>query len=116
MPRGVPAVVRRGALSVHWNAPPPLPPTVELTGLLHEDHHGSIPEPVPRTRGTVRRVRLLSWRFELRDRTLQRVPATEVLTDLERAPRWFTAPIDEGGPMRHAVGVLVDLAVDLGRA
>jgi hypothetical protein len=110
----VPAIAELGNLTVYWPSPVPMPATVTIDGVLHEDHHIDIPVEVPRTPGVIRRVRVVSWQYErdAQQRYWRPVDGTEILTDVHRSPKYLGGTTPLGATVyRDDNSVLVDLEV-----
>lgn len=76
-----------------WLGGPPLHVGERVRGVLHEDRHGDAPADLPRTRGTVRRIRVVTVLLERAgEREWRRRDAAPGLRDVERLPT----------PLRHA--------------
>jgi hypothetical protein len=88
----------------------PSPPD-RLCGLLQEEHHGGVPESLPATQATVRRIRLATREFHLVGSVFK--PEGPVgLADVERVPARFNA--EARGTMKDDVwiyseGVLAEI-------
>ena len=78
--------------------------------LIVEDHHGDVPETMPRTFGRVRRIRLarFGYEFDLDERAWSPRPDDASLEDVTEADRW--PPPELQG--RRFAGFLVDLDVE----
>jgi Family of unknown function (DUF6578) len=102
-----------GGLHAWWRNPDGSGP-VSATGELTEDHHGALPEDVPRTVGRITRVRIVTRHWVPvpgEQRSWQRGPGMSRYRDVGRSPKRF-ASADAGGTERWADdGVLVDLVV-----
>jgi hypothetical protein len=84
----------------------PLPGMGDVVhGALLEDHHDYIPHDLPTTAGVVRRIRVVTQRFERREGAMCHVPGTVRFRDVDSIDRRFGR--DSGG--RHTTGALVDL-------
>jgi hypothetical protein len=116
-PGAVLAVAELGGLSVHHpTSEIPPPAAVTLTGTLAEDHHAGIPRTVPKTTGTVCRVRLVSVRMRCTaPRSWSLVTGSAELTEVTRSPKCFQHDYPEaprnGAIGRSQLGVLVELEV-----
>ncbi|GAA4017416.1 hypothetical protein GCM10022247_45890 [Allokutzneria multivorans] len=101
-----------GELHVFWPDPSMKDGLVEISGVLHEERHS---EPVvPKTTGSVERIRLISMRHRNDPGTpvWHRIPGTEAFTELWESGLRADAPAEpEEG--RWGIGMLVDLEVSL---
>jgi hypothetical protein len=94
-----------------WLRPPQPPGPFEVSGELIEDHHGLVPEEVPRTRGTITRIRAVSLAYTRNGAELTPIPGSQNLRDLPSLAAWTeTAPDTTTG--RQESTLLVDLAID----
>ncbi len=88
----------------------PLVSHERVHGTLVEEHHGGVPEGLPPTHGTVRRIRVIRQEFRLAgDRAWRPVPGSVQLHDVDRVPDTFGSESPTGDRRTLEVGVLVDL-------
>lgn len=116
----MPTVLRRGDLTVFWQAPVPRPSSITVNGVLHKEHHGGVPAEVTATCGVIRRIRAVSQQFSFDPAVGGWTPVSgmELFSDVSRysgntARRTDPFLDDLGGtePQRREVGALVDLEV-----
>lgn len=95
-----------------WARDDPCPESVR--GVLMEEHHGGVPDDLPRSHGLVRRIRLVTREY----RNVGGVtwgpasPAAEY-RELTSTPAGFDADIEPEGSLRRLqIGLLVDLEID----
>ncbi|MCA1007095.1 hypothetical protein LCL87_15325 [Rhodococcus hoagii] len=99
--------------AANWWANRPTTGRVEVHGTLFADLTMG-PDSPPPVRGRVRRVRVVSQRFDSTPSGTRRIAGTERLTEVEATPRIFWSsqkPETEGDPYVRT-GVLVDLDLD----
>jgi hypothetical protein len=102
-----------GGLHAWWRHPDG-EGSVRATGELTEDHHGGLPDGVPRTVGTVARVRVVTRQFVRvpgEERAWEIGPERPRYRDVDRSPKWFPGPEFDGTERWADSGVLVDLVV-----
>ncbi|SDN52642.1 DUF6578 domain-containing protein [Allokutzneria albata] len=100
-----------GELHAFWRHPSTGDGLVEITGVLYEEHHDV--HPVPKTTGTVKRIRRLAMRHRCEDGNVwYREPGTETFTELWESDLEPDAPA-EAEQARWGIGMLVDLEVSL---
>ena len=103
-------VVTDDGLCAVWAGPRPSG-EVRVTGAFAEEHHGGVPDDLPSTRGTVRRIRLLARRYRrgsegnpwVLSQEVETMDVTEVTGMLPGGP-----PAENAS---HVTGILVDLDV-----
>lgn len=109
--------LRCGSAVLYWSAPEAVAGAATVTGAVHEDHHGYVPDDFPTTTGRVRRIRVERREF------IQDAPRSQgwvhagpsaAYRDVSTSPTWFDDPIPMGDTVRRQseTGVLVDLEVD----
>ncbi|MGH3501732.1 MAG: DUF6578 domain-containing protein [Nocardioidaceae bacterium] len=106
-------VLRLGGVTAWYDAATVL--EVPDPGWLSVEGHVGVPEPVPSTRGVVRRVRVVRQTYQQIDsRTWAAVSGRYVLRDVQRSPRWFACdlPSTVHGESVQDDGLLIDLEVD----
>jgi hypothetical protein len=103
-------IVTDDGLCAVWAGPRPSG-EVLVTGAFAEDHHGGVPDDLPSTRGTVRRIRLLARRYRRSGEGNPCVLSREVeTTDVTGV----SGMLPGGPPAENAslvTGILVDLDV-----
>lgn len=100
---------------LYWSAPKIVAGTVTVTGSVHEDHHGGVPDDLPATTGRVRRIRVESRELtEVSPGSGGWVPAGRSASyrDAGTSPTWFDDAAGDTARRRAETGVLVDLEVD----
>lgn len=107
----MPAVAKVGGLSAFLPAPDPLPEEVTLTGALHEDSHGDIPEDCPETAGRVTAAWEVSWEYQQREDGAHPVEGTARFESIGHAPTRLPDRARSRGERRLATSVLVHLEV-----
>ena len=92
-PEHSPIVLTAGPLTLYWSAPDEHAGTIQIRGVVYEDHHAGVPEDGIRIEGAVRRIRVLAPDLDGDHR----------LTDVGVSPKAFS---------RNEIGLLVDLEID----
>jgi hypothetical protein len=98
-----PALVSRGGVYAYWKHAPAIAGPVTVTGFLTGLRHGGIlPDNLPITTGEVVRIQVVRRTFaETEPRTLEPVPGSAQLRDIERSPRRFDSTVlNEANPHR----------------
>lgn len=95
-----------------WWAGPGLCP-VSVRGVLMEEHHGGVPCDLPRSRGVVRRIQLVTQEYRnVGGVTWEPASATADYQELTSTPPEFDADLESPAPHRRMqIGLLVDLEV-----
>ena len=103
-----------GGLHAHWRTPDGRTGPVRLSGQLIMDRHGEVPYELPRTVGTVARVRIVTRHYvETEPRMYRTGPGQPRYRDVGRSPKFFAYPDPvPAGSWWKEDGVVVDLVVD----
>jgi hypothetical protein len=113
-------LVTPDGVSAAWSGEATDGETVQLRAVLVQERHGGVPDEIPVTHGTVRRIRVMTSVYERRGRVAW-VPTGErpELHDLSEIPSDVFSPDPPGpadpvGTWRAQTGILVDLDVTPG--
>jgi Family of unknown function (DUF6578) len=88
---------------------------IRVRGLLYEDHHVGIPDQIPRTRGTVRRIQVVTRPYVRIDGRSWFPRGDEVeLRDVARSPDRFEGEAVRADLRMDETGLLVTLEVEDG--
>jgi hypothetical protein len=100
--------VRSGGLVVALPGSSALP----VSGVLHEEHHGGLPEGMPTTRGIVEQIFVTTQTYAVQDRTWKPIPKAIEASPVDRTPTTFQRETSSGPVRKAEDGLLVFLRVD----
>ncbi len=111
-------VLQAGALAAWWDGGTVRTAPFQLRGYLVEDHHGSVPDNLPTTRGVVRQIDVATCAYRREfagGRSWVPVPGSERLRPVRKSPKWFRhdLPRDDttaAGELETGLLIMLDVA------